>query len=82
MQFHEKKMFFDLFDFTSFLLGLFKIFWPAVTQLFTELPKETQIPAEDIIDDEKTIAQEDIISDLEIIMEISLRQRPLWELRP
>ena len=29
MQFHE-KIFLDLFDFTSFLPGLFKIFWPAV----------------------------------------------------
>ena len=29
MQFHKKKIF-DLFDFTSFLPGLVKIFWPAV----------------------------------------------------
>ena len=44
------------------------IFWI----FFTELPKETQIPVDNIIEDEKPpIAQEDIISEPEIIMEIS-----------
>ena len=35
MQFHE----IDLFDFTSFLSGLFLIFWPAVHSYIEEVPE-------------------------------------------